>query len=127
MVAGMVIDDAWYVMLAKALAEGRGYQLINAPLDGILPGYPPGFPALLSLVFHLSPDFPGNVWLLKSVSMAAMFGVATLSYWYLHQVRQLPVTSPRWLRWASRRRRPSCSSQRRPRCRSASSRWLNLQ
>ena len=72
---GMVIDDAWYVMLAKALAEGRGYRLVNAPIDGILPGYPPGFPALLSLVFHLSPDFPGNVWLLKSVSMAAMFGV----------------------------------------------------
>ena len=89
-VVGMVVDDAWYVMLAKGLAEGRGYQLINAPIDGILPGYPPGFPALLSLVFHLSPDFPGNVWLLKSVSMAAMFGVATLSYWYLHQLRRLP-------------------------------------
>jgi hypothetical protein len=90
-VAGMVIDDAWYVMLAKGLAEGRGYQLINAPIDGIPPGYPPGFPALLSLIFHLNPDFPGNVWLLKSVSMAAMFGVATLSYWYLHRLRHLPV------------------------------------
>ena len=89
-VVGMVVDDAWYVLLAKGLAEGRGYQLINAPLDGILPGYPPGFPALLSLVFHLSPDFPANVWLLKSVSIAAMFGVATLSYSYLHQLRRLP-------------------------------------
>jgi hypothetical protein len=89
-VVGMVVDDAWYVMLAKGLAEGRGYQLVNAPLDGILPGYPPGFPALLSLVFRLSPDFPENVWLLKSVSMAAMFGVATLSYFYLHQLRRLP-------------------------------------
>lgn len=89
-VVGMMVDDAWYVMLAKGLAEGRGYQLINAPIDGILPGYPPGFPALQSLVFRLSPDFPGNAWLLKSVSMAAMFGVATLSYWYLHQLRRLP-------------------------------------
>ena len=89
-VVGMVVDDAWYVMLAKALAEGRGYWLVNAPLDGILPGYPPGFPALLSLVFHLRPEFPGNVWLLKSVSMAAMLGVAWLSYFYLHRLRQLP-------------------------------------
>jgi hypothetical protein len=89
-VVGMVVDDAWYVMLAKALAEGRGYQLINAPIDGILPGYPPGFPALLSLVFRLRPDFPGNVWLLKSVSVAAMLGVALLSYFYLCRVRQLP-------------------------------------
>ena len=89
-VVGMVVDDAWYVMLARALAEGRGYWLVNAPLDGILPGYPPGFPALLSLVFHLRPDFPGNVWLLKSVSIAAMLGVALLSYFYLHGWRHLP-------------------------------------
>ncbi len=87
-VVGMVIDDAWYVMLAKALAEGRGYWLVNAPVDGILPGYPPGFPALLSLVFRLSPDFPGNVWLLKSVSILAMLGVALFSYVYLHKSRQ---------------------------------------
>jgi hypothetical protein len=89
-VVGMVIDDAWYVMLAKALAEGRGYWLVNAPLDGILPGYPPGFPALLSLVFYLRPEFPDNVWLLKSVSIAAMLGVAWLSYFYLHRLRQQP-------------------------------------
>ena len=89
-VVGMVIDDAWYVMLAKALAEGRGYWLVNAPLDGILPGYPPGFPALLSLVFYLRPEFPDNIWLLKSVSIAAMLGVAWLSYFYLQRLRQQP-------------------------------------
>ena len=89
-VVGMVVDDAWYVMLAKALAEGRGYWLVNAPVDGILPGYPPGFPALLSLVFWFRPDFPDNLWLLKSVSIAAMLGVALLSYFYLHRLRQQP-------------------------------------
>jgi hypothetical protein len=89
-VVGMVIDDAWYVMLAKALAEGRGYWLVNAPIDGILPGYPPGFPALLSLVFRFRPDFPDNVWMLKGVSIVAMLGVALLSYVYLHRLRQQP-------------------------------------
>lgn len=89
-VVGMIVDDAWYVMLGRALAEGRGYWLVNAPFDHILPGYPPGFPALLSLVFRLRPDFPGNVWLLKSVSIAAMLGVAMLSYFYLHRSRNLP-------------------------------------
>ena len=88
--AGMVVDDAWYVLLAKALADGRGYELINAPLAGILPGYPPGFPALLSFVFRIRPEFPANLWLLKSVSLAAMLGVAVLSYWYFHRLRQLP-------------------------------------
>ena len=57
-VFGMVVDDAWYVMLARALADGRGYTLVNSPIEGILPGYPPGFPALLSLIFRLYPDFP---------------------------------------------------------------------
>ena len=90
-VVGLVIDDAWYVMLAKGLAEGHGYQLVNAPIEGILPGYPPGFPALLSLVFRLHPNFPDNVWLLKSVSIAAMLGVALLSYVYLHRLRHLPA------------------------------------
>ena len=89
-VVGMIVDDAWYVMLAKALAEGRGYWLVNAPFDHILPGYPPGFPALLSLVFRVRPDFPDNVWLLKSVSIAAMLGAAMLSYFYLHRSRHLP-------------------------------------
>ena len=89
-VAGMVVDDAWYVLLARALAEGRGYEMVNAPLAGILPGYPPGFPAVLSLVFFLSPEFPGNVWLLKSVSIAAMLAVALLSYSYFNRLRGLP-------------------------------------
>jgi hypothetical protein len=79
---GLVVDDAWYVMLAKALADGRGYSLINAPIDGILPGYPPGFPVILSIMFQLRPDFPQNVGLLKSVSIVAMLGVGLLSYVY---------------------------------------------
>ncbi len=88
--AGMMGDDAWYVMLAKALAEGQGYQLINSPVAGILPGYPPGFPALLSLVFQIRPSFPENVWLLKSLSIVAMSGVTWLTYFHLHTQRQLP-------------------------------------
>jgi hypothetical protein len=84
--AGLVVDDAWYVMLARALATGQGYTLVNAPIEGILPGYPPGFPAMLSIVFRLRSSFPENVRLLKSVSILAMFGVGFLSY--LHARRR---------------------------------------
>jgi hypothetical protein len=90
-VAGTIVDDGWYVMLARALAAGHGYRLVNAPGGELVtPMYPPGFPALLSLVFHAQPSFPDNVWLLKSVSIAAMLGVALLSYVYLHRHRQVP-------------------------------------
>ena len=87
---GGMVDDAWYIMLAKALAQGDGYWLVNSPLPSILPIYPPGFPALLSLVFQVRPDFPENLWLLKSISVVAMLGVGLLSYIYLHRDRLLP-------------------------------------
>jgi hypothetical protein len=89
-VVGLVVDDGWYVMLAKALATGQGYALINSPSPGILPLYPPLFPFLLSLVYRLSPQFPENVWLLKSVSIAAMLGAGLATYRYFARERKLP-------------------------------------
>ena len=89
-VVGMVVDDAWYVLLAKALATGQGYTLINSPTPGIRPFYAPFFPALLSIFYRLSSGFPGNLWLLKSVSVAAMFGAGVLAYVYFRRVRAVP-------------------------------------
>ena len=80
---GLFVDDAWYVLLAKALADGQGFTVINSPSPGIMPLYPPGFPALLSVVFRIAPSFPENVWLLKSVSVASIFLAAALVYNYL--------------------------------------------
>jgi hypothetical protein len=88
-VAGMIVDDAWYVLLAKSLTDGTGYRLISSAAEPILPLYPPGFPALLSLILRISPDFPQNVPLLKSVSIAAMMGVGILTYVYVRAHRQL--------------------------------------
>jgi hypothetical protein len=90
-VIGLTIDDAWYVLLAKSLATGQGYSVVNSPSPGILPLYPPGFPFLLSIFYRLSPDFPGNIWLLKSVSIAAMLGMGMLAYRYLLRTRGLPA------------------------------------
>jgi len=88
-VCGLFVDDGWYVTLAKALATGQGYELLNAPSRGIVPFYPPGYPMLLSLVFRLAPDFPDNVWLLKSVSIAAMLGVAVITRRYAERHLEL--------------------------------------
>ena len=87
--AGLMVDDAWYMLLAKSLADGTGYSLISSAIEPILPLYPPGLPAMLSLIFRVSPDFPGNVFLLKSVSIAAMIGVGALTYVYARAHRQL--------------------------------------
>lgn len=89
-VVGMTVDDSWYVMLAKALATGQGYTLINSPSPGILPLYPPAFSFVLSLVFRLAPEFPQNLWLLKMVSILAMLGVGIVTYRYFVRERELP-------------------------------------
>lgn len=90
-VFGLFVDDAWYVMLAKALASGQGYVLINSPTAGIVPLYPPAFPFLLSLAYRLSPDFPNNIWLLKAVSIGAMIIAGVVAYHYFRRARRLPA------------------------------------
>src|SRR5438128_958090 len=89
-VIGMFTDDAWYVLLAKTMASGQGYTIVNSPSPGIMPLYPPAFPFLLSLVFRLSPEFPANLWLLKSVSIVAMLGAGVTAYRYFVRDRSLP-------------------------------------
>jgi hypothetical protein len=81
-VVGMFRDDAWYALLAKALATGQGYTLINSPNGGIVPIYPPFYSSVLSLVFLMSPQFPENIFFLKSVSIVAMLIASILSYFY---------------------------------------------
>ena len=86
---GLFVDDAWYVLLAKTLATGGRYQLINSPTAGILPLYPPAFPAVLSLIYRLAPDFPGNIPALKLVSIASMMGVGLLTWIWLRRYRRV--------------------------------------
>ncbi|MEW6730343.1 MAG: glycosyltransferase family 39 protein [Acidobacteriota bacterium] len=89
-VVGQFSDDAWYVLLAQALASGQGYTLINSPSIGITPIYPPAFPILLSLAYRLMPEFPNNIWLLKSISIIAMLASGIFTYHYLNRYRELP-------------------------------------
>lgn len=86
-VAGLYVDDAWYLVLARALATGRGFTLDNAPAAGVLPFYPPGFPALLAPLVAAAPDFPANVPLLKLASVGAVLGAACVLRAYFRRVR----------------------------------------
>lgn len=89
-VAGLIGDDAWYIVLAKGIAQGSGpYVISSAGTPFLSQVYPPGFPAILSLVFLISPEYPGNIVLLKSVSIVAMIGVGLLTYRYVARYRGL--------------------------------------
>ncbi|MDQ3010490.1 MAG: glycosyltransferase family 39 protein [Acidobacteriota bacterium] len=86
-VFGMMLDDAWYLVLAKSLATGHGYTLVNSPTPGIVPIYPPAFPFLISLLYRLFPQFPENLWLLKSLSVVVMLVAGWAIYSYLTRER----------------------------------------
>ena len=69
---GLMVDDSWYVLLAKSISEGHGYHLINSTAPQTLPLYPPGYPAILSLIWSFNPNFPNNVIAMKLVSLVAL-------------------------------------------------------
>lgn len=89
--AGLYIDDAWYIVLAKGLVNGDGYALISSAATPILPAFPPGFPLLLAPIVAMSAEFPANVVPLKALSIAAMFGIAVAVYVFLVRYRGAPV------------------------------------
>ena len=88
---GAYEDDAIYTLLAKALASGEGYRMINLPGTPAATHYPPGYPFLLSLLWRVWPEFPDNVVVFKfanAVLLAA--GAAGI---YLFARRRLEYTA----------------------------------
>ena len=89
--AGLMVDDAWYIVLAKALAQGDGFRLISSATTEILPAVPPGFPALLAAVFWVTPSYPDNLMWLKLVSVVAMLLVGSVCWLDFTRNRGVPA------------------------------------
>jgi hypothetical protein len=62
---GVYYDDGVYLILGKALATGEGYRYLNLPGHPAATHYPPGYPALLALLWMVAPSFPENVAVFK--------------------------------------------------------------
>lgn len=65
---GVFNDDGIYLLTAKAIAEGLGYVYPQLPGHPPAIHYPPGWPALLAVVWKLGPAFPGNIGWLKLIN-----------------------------------------------------------
>jgi hypothetical protein len=65
---GVAFDDAMYVILGKALATGQGYRWLNLPGAPPATHFPPGYPALLAVLWKVVPRFPANVLVFKAVN-----------------------------------------------------------
>jgi hypothetical protein len=62
---GVYYDDGIYLILGKSLATGEGYRYLNLPGHPAATHYPPGYPALLALLWMIAPSFPANVAVFK--------------------------------------------------------------
>src|ERR1051325_2612567 len=77
---GVFYDDALYTILGKAIASGEGYRYLNIPGAPPATHYPPGYPALLALLWKISPTFPQNVALFKTTNALLLGVVAFFTY-----------------------------------------------
>ena len=62
---GSVRDDAMYLVLAKSLATGHGLHWLHVPGAPPATHFPPGYPALLAVLWWFFPGFPANVVVFK--------------------------------------------------------------
>ncbi len=76
---GIYHDDSIYLLTAKSLAEGHGYRIPSTPTNMVQTKYPILYPAILSLVWRLCPDFPANVIWFKALSLTFCLGWLWLS------------------------------------------------
>ena len=65
---GVFQDDAIYVVLAKSLATGEGFRMINMPGSPHATHFPPGYPFLLAALWKIYPTFPDNIVVFKFVN-----------------------------------------------------------
>ena len=77
---GVFQDDAIYVVLAKALANGEGFRMINLPGSPHATHFPPGYPLLLAALWKLSPEFPDNIVVFKFVNAVFLAATAVGTY-----------------------------------------------
>ena len=77
---GVFQDDAIYVVLAKALANGDGFRMINLPGAPHATHFPPGYPLLLAALWKLAPEFPDNIVVFKFVNALFLAGTAVGTY-----------------------------------------------
>src|SRR5262245_38288012 len=82
-VVGVYHDDGIYAATAKALAEGRGYRLLNLPGEPAQTKYPILYPAALAAVCRLAPAAPNGWWLMQQMTLASAAALVALSYLYL--------------------------------------------
>jgi hypothetical protein len=87
---GYYHDDSIYWVTAKSLAHGDGYRIASLPQQPLQTKYPPLYPALLSLVWRINPNFPANLSLATLFAWLLFPPFIWLSWRFFNQQRFSP-------------------------------------
>ncbi len=77
-------DETGYLILARSLADGRGYREIDRPLAPMHSHFPPGWPATLAAFWTFSAESPGARTIAGHAVVAVLWfsGVLLWSLWF---------------------------------------------
>jgi hypothetical protein len=78
---GQLHDDSMYFVSAKSLAAGHGYRIESLPGEPAQTKYPPLYPALLSVAWLVTPEFPRNLPLAGWLSWLALPAILLQLAW----------------------------------------------
>src|SRR4029079_2897597 len=90
----------------KSLATGHGYRWLNLPGTPPAPHFPPGYPAVLALLWQLAPAFPANVVLFKLANALFMAVAAAATFSLSRKRLELSTPTPRALPVSAARAEP---------------------
>lgn len=78
---GAFHDDAVYVALGQAIAQGHGYHSIYAAGAPVHLRYPPGLPLIFAMLWMVGRTLPVVAWLAGALSIAVTGVAAGLIWW----------------------------------------------
>jgi 4-amino-4-deoxy-L-arabinose transferase-like glycosyltransferase len=78
---GDLHDDALYYVSAKSLADGGGYRIESLPGEPSQTKYPPLYPLLLSVAWHINTQFPHNLPIAAWISWLAFPAIMLQLLW----------------------------------------------
>jgi hypothetical protein len=78
---GSLNDDAIYVALGRAIAEGHGYRSLYLPGDPVQVRYPPALPAVLAVLWRTGGTLDAVTELALALNAALIALAAGLLYW----------------------------------------------
>lgn len=93
-ILGIYHDDGIYVVTAQSLSYGTGYRILSLPGSPPQTKYPILYSYILSWVCLVSPAFPGNIAILKSVNLVFLFFIVLVAHrFYCATVPEAPTES----------------------------------